>query len=1393
MKTVGNNLRGLAIIGGLIVSLNFVHAQTTARAVQAVSAGNMDVLSVLDQARTLAASEPVLEQSIPVTANGPSAERPTGTYWSLQSDQPPMPFDPFPELPVYVIDPAKGIFVVDDRSVDFSALRAQQEEQAQMQAMAMDMPSPGDGGGDGGTNSYTSNGSSFVLPDYGTNLWIAQVGISSGSLVGIVTNSLADISYEIQSLTDLAQAGAGWGSEGFILGSELTNWTPMSVAMNNRTNLFVRIKSWADSTGSGIPDWWWLQYFGSVSGDPYGNPAGDGWNNLQKFQNGMNPNVFYTPPTPQGLTVSYNANNNTASVSWQPSLGSVTGYTVTRNNNGSVTNFNFSAGTTSFTDTTQPQTPNLSSWWVGPVSYNPTYQVQAQYTGGHSSASSAFVNLLSSQNSVSVSLAPSGQDTENLVVSRIPQNTATIHVTRMGPWDQRGHPLEDTTATTFDIPVTSLTNGIYPLSLSQAVPPDGYAYTWWAQTIPTNGSPSAATGPNTTYVWMTPFYDGRVQLKQNLIFLLRAGLTDFPFQYTEYTTDGFRYPYSNPADYAYADIYHASSGFDVLLPFEENYLYRNFVFSLADVDSNGRINTGAGDSYFITGTSALILQDPPVYEFQPPTTNWTTVPALLGTNVTRWLCSYPIDSSGGFLEEIGVTVNVDPLSYSLASNARNIFGLPFLSAEIARGNNSGATTTLYAGGSTTNGGHFYPETAQPKFQTVEYDFWQTWPTPLPGMDDFSPTNTSQLMITSVGNPNPVVQGYFGVAGYAKLAVTNGYNGVYGYLGQYFDQAYTKDTNGVSTTNSAGILSAYGEFYPTVPGPAALVTMPDIDTGQRGTCTVYCVSVQFDKNSDGNIGLSFNGPDATSASSPDQIWANNDYDRGHTVDGSDFEQDDLGAVDIAKLPAYQQVPDCNYVNASGQPAIPSTRDLEDYFRLWTPGLSAVMAAMPTNYMVQLTLSGDAQIRIFRAYEASGGTNYLFDETIASNQIANSASLYVGLLTSSSPIILNNRTNEHFIFCGAHTGNAQVDLQILDGNQNVVADAPAYLQINDIKNMYERWTVGEQPSVAPKSVADKAVDGVTTGFQYTSPQDTNTLYILFVHGWNMETWEKDRYAEAAFKRLYWQGYKGRFGSLRWPTDNNFGGIGSGARNTPLNDPQNFDRSESNAWASATGLLNKLNDLNTQYPGHVYLMAHSMGNVVAGEALRLAGNNQAVNTYVAMQAAIASHAYDSTTPTRSLGILDSGTPNRYAQYYTNGASCYFNNSAGAMTYVNFYNTNDYALNSSHWQLDQNTKPDSPYGYNPVPGFFYRGDETTVLNFPANTYELFAYCDEARCFALGAQANVGGVFKSGTTYNQVDLHTPPYNFDIAHKYHSGQFRADNMSRWVVWDQVLRQMNLKK
>jgi hypothetical protein len=360
-----------------------------------------------------------------------------------------------------------------------------------------------------------------------------------------------------------------------------------------------------------------------------------------------------------------------------------------------------------------------------------------------------------------------------------------------------------------------------------------------------------------------------------------------------------------------------------------------------------------------------------------------------------------------------------------------------------------------------------------------------------------------------------------------------------------------------------------------------------------------------------------------------------------------------------------------------------------------------------------------------------------------------------------------------------GNGKLVISIYknDGITKLAESQPLCLKLQDVKEMYERWTVGDGNEGAPATMAalsTRLTSGVTTPFQYSSSSPEEDEYILFVHGWNLAPWERDAFAETAFKRLYWQGYKGRFGAFQWPTGYGF----TGWKSVPT-DPDNYDNSEFNAWSSGAELLGLLNSLNSSYSGHVYLMAHSMGNVVAGEALKLAGSTQVVNTYIAMQGAVPAHCYDQIADFRTIPLLlDSSTPDRYANYPTNNGPCYFNNTAGAGSYINFYNANDWALAANHWQLDQDLKPDRKYLYDGI-NFF---SESHMLGLPQDTYQIFAYCDEARCYALGAQANVGGAFAG----NQLNLFASHFSFGSEHKGHSAQFNSDNMHRWLFWQQFL-------
>ena len=80
--------------------------------------------------------------------------------------------------------------------------------------------------------------------------------------------------------------------------------------------------------------------------------------------------------------------------------------------------------------------------------------------------------------------------------------------------------------------------------------------------------------------------------------------------------------------------------------------------------------------------------------------------------------------------------------------------------------------------------------------------------------------------------------------------------------------------------------SYGDFLPMLPGPAALRTMADIDTGQYTNAVVNVIKLQLDVNHDGTMDLSFAGPDNTFAGPAVCVfWVNNDYDRWHNVDCS----------------------------------------------------------------------------------------------------------------------------------------------------------------------------------------------------------------------------------------------------------------------------------------------------------------------------------------------------------------------------------------------------------------------------------------------------------------------------------------------------------------------------
>jgi hypothetical protein len=626
------------------------------------------------------------------------------------------------------------------------------------------------------------------------------------------------------------------------------------------------------------------------------------------------------------------------------------------------------------------------------------------------------------------------------------------------------------------------------------------------------------------------------------------------------------------------------------------------------------------------------------------------------------------------------------------------------------------------------------------------------------------------------------------------------------------------------TNAAGLV--LGQTLISAPAGVNVDVTPMTNINYAYNVHAWEINFQLavDANRDGNI--TFDAQDLTTPSWPYRFWVNDDYDG---FGGEVGVQDDL---------------DPSTGKDATNAVISCTRDLEDYTRLWMKVLNLTNELQNGTLLLALQwedASNNPAIRIFPAVETNGGTLYLTD--IATAQAQTNAPFGTNIVgtnilnhtwqftvTTNAPFFFttnfwsNFETNPvtYLLFDGVSSGSGKLVLALYksDGTNELAEGQPLYLDLKDIKQMYERWSAGEGNGDPPLTAATNSSARSPSGtgpFQYDSSSPEASQYILFVHGWNMHPWEKDAWAETAYKRLYWQGYKGRFGAFQWPTT---------YHDFDFESSFDFDVSEFAAWNSAVALEGLLNSLHGQYGDSVYVLAHSHGNVVVGEALRLAaqdGLGKIVNTYVASQAAIAVHCYDPDQPLpggffnswRTVGGIPlyptgPGTPNIYPNWLATN---------GAVVLANFYNINDYALSRSLWETDQAFKPDStgpnaPYGYADDPeaapvedGFTKYGqvgfDHHPIYgNIPlhlGNTfnvrdrYEITAFAAEPRCRALGATSDAAG-FGS----QNLQALWPPDSFETDvnklysdHPWHSAEFRFDNMMQRNYWHSLLNQFRL--
>jgi hypothetical protein len=493
-------------------------------------------------------------------------------------------------------------------------------------------------------------------------------------------------------------------------------------------------------------------------------------------------------------------------------------------------------------------------------------------------------------------------------------------------------------------------------------------------------------------------------------------------------------------------------------------------------------------------------------------------------------------------------------------------------------------------------------------------------------------------------------------------------------------------------------------------------------------------------------------------------------------------------------------------------------LEDFTRIWIDlsafNLNINQGSLSLAARIE-SESGSPQVNLFKSVESDGGRLYLKNDTTGYNQIQLTYGQELCRVYGPTSVSLPPRTIfplpadmvVHLLFEGVREGDGKLVIEVWKASEKLCDLPPVHLRLKKARDMYETWTVGDVEDAGVQwNVFPKTTYTQTTGQNLPAPvKPEEKDYIMLVHGWNMSPWEKEAFASTMFKRMWHQGYMGRFGAFRWPT---FFGLGTDApRDLHC---AHFDGSEERAWNSAAPLHALTASLAETFKDSsgkslVRLYAHSMGNVVASEALRQMAENSKVHTYISAQAALSSHVWDNTTP--EMVFYTPSTPNVYGFYWQSGATSephhwqsegrpsYMNSAymPASTVYINHYNPLDWALVYARWQLNQSLKPDVLYRYgimNPLDlsdlkKRFWKSP-TRKLNFPNDRFEIFAYAAESRGYATGQQGATGGMFN---TSKSVNLNDPMFQFGSAHKGHSAQFRSTIQKRWTYWGKALYDM----
>ena len=626
--------------------------------------------------------------------------------------------------------------------------------------------------------------------------------------------------------------------------------------------------------------------------------------------------------------------------------------------------------------------------------------------------------------------------------------------------------------------------------------------------------------------------------------------------------------------------------------------------------------------------------------------------------------------------------------------------------------------------------------------------------------------------------------------------------------------------GFACINDSGAICAQGTYTPTSStdttpaGVHGLVLIPAslaVDANRDGT-----IVMANDTNNPANVD-SHGNPlpvDSTSQAKPYRFWINNNEDQPSS------------SIEFGTSPKTVPPNSSNLDYKSN--SIVSKLDLEDWTRLWISmkGLNtAIQSGAIKVGLKWQPLSGTTPgIKIVKATDSDGGIEYLSDTTGAAataqatsggsprpvlqdandshtNIVPNTTGAAADFVfpTSVWSSLSDTAPKTYFLFEGTSRGQGQLQVVFLksDGTTLLGSGGNLWLDIRDVKEMYQRAiAAGAGPSPTPptepyNSNSAAFNDGsigtsIDSNNPFVAPPDETSQCVVFVHGWYTDWNGFTEYTEDLYKRLWWQGYKGRVVGFTWPA---------------LSGPTTYNPSEWNAWLYGRAFKNYVSSIEGGYTNFT-VAGHSQGNVVVGSAIQ---EGLTIPNYILLQAALPTGCYttnnaynnytrfinqEATYPTpdtaANLGYRGFITPEfgNVGHYY-----CFFNPQDYALATGQFsWGTLSFAAN---WEANQlNYKPDGNPGgsgagyYNTSPGT--PNYNPVVHGVPqanravTDGHESMSFVARPRSQAVGADPNSPAVFGAANT---TDLHAT-YGFGGAETDHSGQFLRDYDQVYPLYQQ---------